>query len=157
LCRCRLPRRWFLGCGLFWRGLLRGGLLRRLLGRGLLDRLLGRFLGGLLRDFLPCDFHSTLHAQKSGAPLALFDRRCEGISAAPRTERRMTLVLRLLDCARTYPLAFTQRSGRSAFFQSGMAEIFFSRSSTSASLCRPAATSAGKPGATSTRASALAN
>src|SRR5262245_61001301 len=55
----------------------------------------------------------------------------------------------------TYELAFAHRSGRSAFFQSGMAEIFFSRSSTSASLCRPDATSLGKPGATSTRASAL--
>ena len=44
-----------------------------------------------------------------------------------------------------YALALAQRSGRSAFFQSGMAEIFFSRSSTSASFCscsRPD----GKPG-----------
>src|SRR5262245_10371662 len=60
------------------------------------------------------------------------------------------------DSAEPYALAFAHRSGRSAFFQSGMAEIFFSRSSTSASLCRPGVRSGGKPGATSTRASALA-
>src|SRR5262245_12562634 len=60
------------------------------------------------------------------------------------------------DTAALYALAFAHRSGRSAFFQSGMAEIFFSRSSTSASFCRPGARSDGKPGATSTRARALA-
>src|SRR5262249_9241436 len=53
-------------------------------------------------------------------------------------------------------LAFAHRSGRSALFQSGRAEIFFSRKRTSASRCRLLAISAGKPGATSTRASALA-
>src|SRR5712692_7648899 len=55
-----------------------------------------------------------------------------------------------------YPLAFGQNSGRSAFFQSGMAEIFFSRRSTSASRCRPVARSGGELGSTSTRASAWA-
>ena len=61
-----------------------------------------------------------------------------------------------LDLRRLYALALAQRSGRSAFFQSGMAEIFFSRSSTSASFCRFGTRSVGKPGSTSTRASALA-
>jgi hypothetical protein len=60
------------------------------------------------------------------------------------------------SAAGPYALAFAQRSGRSAFFQSGMAEIFFSRSSTSASRCRPGTRSVGKPGSTWTRASALA-
>src|SRR5215467_344484 len=56
-----------------------------------------------------------------------------------------------------YPLALAHRSGRSALLQSGMAEIFFSRSSTSASFRRPGTRSDGKPGSTSTLASALAN
>src|SRR5262245_46205566 len=55
-----------------------------------------------------------------------------------------------------YALALAHSSGRSAFFQSGMAEIFFSRSSTSASFCRPGTRSDGKLGSTSTLASALA-
>src|SRR5947209_1829449 len=55
-----------------------------------------------------------------------------------------------------YALAFAQRSGRNAFFQSGMAEIFFSRRRTSASRCKLGTRSEGKLGLTSTRASALA-
>ena len=55
-----------------------------------------------------------------------------------------------------YELAFAQRSGRNAFFQSGMAEIFFSRRRTSASRCKLGTRSEGKLGLTSTRASALA-
>src|SRR5215468_7367357 len=99
-------------------------------------------------------------------PLALFDRGGEvggaPLAVAPAKAGAHDRGLwkmgpRLRGDDRAYVLAFAQKSGRSAFFQSGMAVIFFSRSNTSASLCRPAARSPGKPGATSTRASALAN
>src|SRR5262249_34529155 len=76
--------------------------------------------------------------------------QCSAVGAPNSAEQ-----VRLADLL--YPLALAHSSGRSAFFQSGMAEIFFSRSSTSASFCRPGTRSDGKPGSTSTLASALAN
>src|SRR6202022_4548616 len=75
---------------------------------------------------------------------------------ASQTSAGVIMISLGAGCCRRYALAFAQRSGRNAFFQSGMAEIFFSRRRTSASRCKLGTRSEGKLGLTSTRASALA-
>src|SRR5262245_27537834 len=116
-----------------------------------------------LRGLLLSNFHSTLHALTSRAPLARFDAAGEEVSSprkrGPHIPEAVVMGPRVrgdLDQHLFYELAFAHKSGRSAFFQSGMAEIFFSRSSTSAPFCRPEATLDGKPGLTSTLPSAWA-
>src|SRR5437016_14309385 len=108
-----------------------------------------RFAGlcRLFRALLPSGFHSTLHAGTSREPLACLNAAGEAV---------ITWLHLQFGCCSVSRLALAHRSGRSAFFQSGMAEIFFSRSSLSASFCRPGTRSEGKPGLTSTFASALA-